>query len=424
MEVQILDAKGQRKDVEIAAGVYFAGERRLGQAIVRDISEQKKMEKELVKTSKLESIGVLVGGIAHDFNNLLTVIMGNISLAKMRADKESKIFINLVEAEKAATNSIDLTKQLLSFVKGDDTVREITEIGELLKESTELILCGSKVRSFYNFEPELWWVEVDKGQMRQVIHNLTINAIQAMPDGGDLLVKANNLLLLEGEQSSYSPYLTPGKYVTISITDNGVGIPDEILPKIFEPFFTSKEEGNGLGLATCYYLIKKHGGHIDVFSAQGAGTSFNIYLPAVESIDHKKAEEEMVLLKGKGKILITDDDESIRLVVMEMLSQLGYKPTGAQDGAGALMVYKEQMLAGAPFDAVIMDLTIPGGMGGIKAVGEILAVDSNAKVLLASGYADDPAILNYQEHGFKGVITKPYNIEEISQVLKEVVDPS
>ncbi len=383
-----------------------------------DITEQKLAAEELSKIEKLESLGVVAGGIAHDFNNLLTAILGNISLAKMEADPSSSIYKRLEASEKASIRAQNLTQQLLTFAKGGSPVKRRSSLKRIILETAEFALKGSNVACKFDFAKDLWVVEVDPGQISQVLHNLILNADQAMPHGGIIRIEARNKTV----QKSSRSMVPPGDYVVITVQDEGCGIPKEFLPKIFDPYFTTKEKGSGLGLAVCFSIVRKHGGFITVESKPGKGTTFRIYLPALQEIipeDHQ--EQGSISGSGMGKrVLIMDDDPNVLQLLRESLRYLGYKSETARDGNEAVMKYQEAMKDGRPFDAVIMDLTIPGGMGGREAAQQLLKIDPKAKIIVSSGYSKDDTITNYKKYGFCASLPKPYKLETISRVLLSV----
>ncbi len=397
--------------------IFEAGNPKWVITIVSDITEKRRIEEELNKVDKLESIGVLAGGIAHDFNNILTGIVGNISLAEMYIESgraPGRVLERLKEAEKASMRARDLTQQLLTFSKGGAPVKELATIGNILKDSATFTLRGSNVRCQLSIPDDLWPVEVDPGQIDQVINNLVINAAQAMPGGGTIKLQAENVSV--GAEDVLP--LKKGKYLEISIEDQGVGIPETIIQKIFDPFFTTKQKGNGLGLATSLSIVQKHNGHITVRSQAGVGTTFHIYLPvSPEQVSTEEKVERNKLITGEGRILVMDDEEHIRDLATEMLSNLGYSVITAVDGAEAIELYKEAMVSGNPFSMVILDLTIPGGMGGKETVQKLMEIDTEVKAIVSSGYSNDPVLANFREHGFKGVISKPYRIRELSEIL-------
>jgi two-component system cell cycle sensor histidine kinase/response regulator CckA len=381
-----------------------------------DITKRKRMEEDISKIQKLESIGILAGGIAHDFNNILTAILGNVSLAKIY-DLQSNVQERLTEAEKACMQAKELTQQLLTFSRGGAPVKKVTSIAHLLSDSAIFASSGSNARCECSIPDDLWAAEVDEGQISQVVNNLVINAEQAMPGGGVIKVSAENIFLSE----SVLP-LEDGNYVKISVEDQGVGIPEQHLQRIFDPYFTTKQKGSGLGLATSYSIIRNHDGHIVVESILGVGTTFHIYLPASseEAVTREKMEEEIPVM-GKGNILVMDDEEFIRELVGDMLVNIGYEATTVSDGAEAVELYKEAKESGRPFDAVIMDLTVPGGMGGREALRRIMEIDPEIKAIVSSGYSNDPIMADFGKYGFSGVIAKPYKTGELSEVLYKVM---
>jgi len=389
-----------------------------------DVTERRKLEEERLKTQKLESIGVLAGGIAHDFNNILTAILVNISLAKMYTDPEGELFRRLAEAEKASLRARSLTQQLLTFSRGGVPIKKLTSISELIKDSTHFALRGSNVRCEFSISDDLWPVEVDEGQMSQVLHNLILNAQQAMPEGGTIRIRAENKIV-DAVEKPGSPLQT-GPYVQVSIADEGVGIPEEHLPKIFDPYFTTKQTGSGLGLATTYSILKKHGGYIGVGSKVGVGTTFYIYLPVSQKRISAKAEparvdSEIHPCARRGRVLVMDDEEGIREATGEMLRYMGYEVGYARDGAEAIDLYKKARELGQPFNVVIMDLTIPGGMGGKDAIKRLMELDPEIKAIVSSGYSSDPVLAMYEQYGFSEAMAKPYKVEDLKQVLEKLI---
>lgn len=382
-----------------------------------ELEERKKMEEELLKAQKLESLGILAGGIAHDFNNALTGILGNIALAKMQVNPEDKIFRQLTSAEKATLRAQKLTHQLLTFAMGGVPIKQIISIAELLEESIDFTLKGSNVSCNYSIAKDLWAVEIDEGQINQVFSNLTINAQQAMPEGGILTVRAENITA-----DIDTPFLLKGgKYIKISVEDHGFGIPEEQLSRIFDPYFTTKQKGSGLGLATTYSIIKNHDGHIMVESKSGIGTIFHIYLPASGKEVLAKKDLEEGPIAGNGKILLMDDEAEIREATGEALTFMGYDTSLAEDGIKTIELYKKAMESQNPFDAVIMDLIIPGGMGGKEAIKKLIEIDPDVRVIVSSGYSNDPVMADFKEYGFRDFIIKPYKIEDLGKVLHRVI---
>jgi signal transduction histidine kinase len=385
----------------------------------RDITERKRVEEELLKAQKLESLGVLAGGIAHDFNNLLTGIMGNVSLAKMYVDPTGKAYPRLGEAEKACSQTKGLTQQLLTFAKGGSPIKKVDSMTRIIMDSAGFVLRGSNVRCTFSLPEDLWDVEVDGGQMSQVINNLIINADQAMPDGGIITVHAENVTLGHDENLP----LPEGKYVHISIRDQGIGIPGENLSKIFDPYFTTKKKGSGLGLAGVYSILMKHNGHVGVESKPGSETTFHIYLPATEKrfVEENSLPEQGEPCKGKGRILIVDDEKVVRQTAREILEHLGYQADVCEDGTAALNLYREARESGIPYAFVFMDLTIPGGMGGKVTMKKLLEIDPDVKGVVTSGYSNDPILAHYREYGFCGVIVKPFTVDEIIAALETLL---
>ena len=381
-----------------------------------DISEKKKQENERLKMEKLESVGLLAGGIAHDFNNVLTAILGNVSMAKDQVMPGDEVFDLLNEAETASKRARTLTKQLLTFAKGGTPVKETASISDILKESSLFATRGSKSRCELSIARNLWTAEVDVGQFSQVINNLVINADQAMPEGGVIHISAQNMTI--GEKGPLS--LKPGRYIRISVKDEGVGISEKYLAKIFDPYFTTKYEGSGLGLATAYSIIKRHDGLITVESQPEIGTTFNIYLTASGKAVFQKEKAEVI--KGRGRILVMDDDELLRKMIARILEKLGYEWEFAKDGAQAIDIYRAAKESGKTFDAAILDLTVPGGMGGKETVLKLLEIDPEAKAIVSSGYSDDPVLADFEAYGFKGKIPKPFGPQSLSEVLHGVLN--
>jgi PAS domain S-box-containing protein len=384
---------------------------------LRDITEKHRLEEELLKAQKLEAIGVLAGGIAHDFNNFLTSIMGHVSLAKIDVSQNDTIYPLLEKAEKASERAKALTQRLLTFSKGGAPVKEVTTISDAIVDCATFALSGSKVACNFNLAADLWPVKIDVAQINQVVQNIIINADQAMSAGGTIRIRAANITI--GMNQGLP--LQPGKYVLLTFQDSGSGIPVEDLNKIFDPYFTSKENGSGLGLTTAYSIIKRHDGHITVDSQVGMGTKFSVYLPSSKEEIREKAEGAGIDLKGKGRILAMDDEEMIRGLIQEMLHRIGYEVELANDGEEAIEIYRRALAAGRPFDAVILDLTVPGAMGGKEAIGRLCEIDENIKAIVSSGYSIDPVMSNYKEYGFCGVVEKPYNLQKLGKTLNQIL---
>ncbi|MEE4241585.1 MAG: ATP-binding protein [Desulfopila sp.] len=388
---------------------------------IEDITAKTRMEAELLKVKKLESIGVLAGGIAHDFNNILVAIIGNISLAEQFINNNPKVSELLLNSKKASLRAKDLTTKLLTFAKGGEPVKAIEPLPEILKESASFVLSGSNVKCVYDFEEGLWAVPMDKAQINQVIQNLILNADQSMPIGGTIHITCCNTILFHNEIAD----LDAGEYVRIEISDTGSGIKNEIINLIFDPYFSTKEKsgdkGSGLGLSIVHSIVSKHGGAIDVNSSPGKGTTFTLFLPAAGDSEERKKEQGEAIPMGYGRILLMDDEETIHSIGEAMLTYLGYETLHAFNGEEAIAIYKKHLEKEDRIDAVIMDLTIPGGMGGAVAVRKILEINPSAKVLVSSGYSDDPAVQNYREAGFCNIITKPYQLADISRILAETI---
>lgn len=383
-----------------------------------DITERKRLEQDILKAQKLESLSVLAGGIAHDFNNLLTGIYGNISLARLYVKPGGKVHDILEQAEHASIRAKELTLQLLTFAKGGSPVKTVANIARLLRDEASFPLRGSNVKCEFYIPEKLSFAEIDAGQIAQVIHNLVINAAQAMPGGGTVKVRAEDVDIATSDALP----VKNGRYIKISIEDNGIGIQQEHLQRIFDPYFTTKQTGSGLGLATVYSILRKHDGHITVRSKAGVGTTFDVYLPAANAPAAAVPEERAKsVTAGSGRVLVMDDEDLIREFAAALLPSLGYSVWLAKDGEEAIAMYKKSINAGEPFDAVIMDLTVPGAMGGKEAVKKLLAIDPKAKVIVSSGYSNDPIMSEYAKYGFKDVIVKPYKVADLSDTLGRVI---
>lgn len=416
--VRLKYGDGSECDVEIAgAPLHPPGGGKQGMVFaVRDITAKIKLEKEIQKAGKIESIGLLAGGIAHDFNNLLTAIIGNLSLLRTILDKNDPKSAPVIDRiEQASVKAVNLTRQLLTFSRGGEPVKKQASIRDLLYENIDFLLSGSAVTPRFDIEKGLWPVEVDANQIVQVIHNLVINAIQAMPDGGELVISAVNLDCIQ-----WLP-LSEGRYIRITFTDQGLGIPRHNLVRVFDPYFSTKEKGNGLGLSICYSIVKKHGGHIEVESVENKGTSFHIYLPASEGEVAFRKKRSRVPKRLRGRILVMDDEKSVREVAEGLLTHLGLDVVCVNEGGAAVEQYRQAKEEGNPFSAVIMDLTVSGGTGGKEAINSLLAYDPKAVALVSTGYSKDIVIGSYREYGFSGVLSKPYTLEDLARVLSEVL---
>lgn len=389
--------------------------------VFRDITKEKRTEQELLKIKKLESVGVLAGGIAHDFNNILTGILGNIELASLRIPGEDKKTLSILsKAEKAAMRASQLTRQLLTFAKGGEPVKETTSLPAMITESADFVLHGSKVVCNYNFPKGLWKVDADAGQISQVIQNIVINARQALPEGGTITITCENI----DNIAQNSPIkLKKRNYVAITIKDHGIGIPNELIDKIFDPYFTSKKEGSGLGLAVCHSIINKHDGYITVDSTPGTGTTFTIYLPAIQhsDINEDQTTDTYSPEVKSARIMIMDDDKMVREITKEQLVTMGHEAVLVKDGDEAIIKYQEAMKEGKPIDLVIMDLTIPGGTGGKKGARRLLQIDPEAKIIVSSGYSNDTVMANHKKYGFIATLKKPFSLNELQNAINTAI---
>lgn len=397
-----------------SAPIYGLQGDKLGVILVfRDMTEYLKIQEELAKSNKLESVGVLAGGIAHDFNNILTGILGNLSLAKHNVKDEDSLYNRLDDAEKACLRAKDLTTQLLTFSKGGEPIKKPVELSATIKETATFALAGSNCTCDFNFASDPVTVEADVGQISQVIHNLVINGCQAMPEGGRVCITSKREHVTGTNQLN----LSAGVYLKITISDDGHGIEKSLLSRIFDPYYSTKSDGKGLGLASAYSIMMKHEGAIHVLSYPGQGAIFELYLPASNAKADKGKEREQIVEKGHGRVLLLDDEELVRKVAGAMLKSLGYEVDFAVDGESAIQRYKEEVEAKQKYDFVIMDLTIPGGMGGKEAMEHLLQYDPEIVAIVSSGYANDPIMANYKDHGFTGLLTKPFSLKELSGVL-------
>ena len=387
----------------------------------QDITDQKQAEIELLKMKKMKSIGTLAAGIAHDFNNILMGLFGNISIAKAGLSQKHESIIYLENAEKSMNRATRLTAQLLTFAKGGAPVKKDVRIYKLIKDVVRFDLSGSNVKPIFSAAKDVWLAEVDKGQIQQVFSNLAINAAQAMPSGGHLYISLKNTNI----SNEHIPELKSGKYIKVSVRDEGCGIDNDYIDQIFDPYFTTKETGSGLGLATIYSILKRHGGYVCVDSELTMGTVFTVYLPASETNKSAIKKQPATAVAAYGKpahVLVMDDEDIICDVCSQMLTSLGYTVVTASHGKEAIEIYKKAMSTSNKFDVVIMDLTIPGGVGGQEAVKQILSLDPQARAIVSSGYSSGSVISNYAAYGFKGVIEKPYTLATLRKTLNEVLN--
>jgi len=383
---------------------------------IKDITDFETMQNELLKQEKLKSLTILAGGIAHDFNNFLTGIMGNLSILKMEMKhmKNREIIEILDEALEACEKARGLTAQLMNFTRSGTPVKEATSIEKIIKESAEFSLRGSKSRCEFHFQKDLPIVRIDPVQISQVIQNLVINASQAMPEGGVVRI----YVVVVDVNENYPLPLMPGKYIKISIVDNGKGIPEEHLGKIFDPFFTTKEKGSGLGLSVCYRIVKNHNGHIEVESEEGKGTAVHVYLPLEEGKPTESRKEGDSPRMVRGKVLVMDDEELVRDLVKRGLEKNGISVDVASDGEEAVQNYRKALESGSPYNAVLLDLTVPGGMGGVEAARMILKIHPEANLIVSSGYSDDIVLSEYTKYGFKACLPKPYTIQKLIKTVE------
>ena len=385
-----------------------------------DITEHKRMEEEFLKNQKLESVGLLAGGIAHDFNNILTAITSNLYLAKEEINKDEESYELIDSAEKAALKAKNLTKQLLIFSKEGAPVLTATSIAGLIKESVEFDLHGTNVIAEFDVAEDLWDVDVDEGQINQVINNLVINAVYAMPGGGTISIGAENINV--GHYDNL--LLERGRYIMVAVKDTGEGIKEEDLPKVFDPYFTTKETGSGLGLASSFSIVKKHGGRLIVDSTVGKGTTFFIYLPASKEVEKEveNVKPAPPLMKTGGRILVLEDEEMIVEGLEKIFRKAGFNADITKEGAHTLNLYKKALDSGNPYSLVMLDLTIPGGMGGIETIKKLKEIDRNVRAVMCSGYSDDSAIAKYAEYGFLEFIDKPYEAEVLIEKLSRLIN--
>jgi len=389
--------------------------------VFQDVTDKIKMEEERLKASKLESLGILAGGIAHDFNNILTAIIGNIALTRMGAHIDPQSATRLSEAEDACVRAQALTYQLLTFSKGGAPVKKPMHLADMLRDAARFALRGSNVSCEFSAAPDLWPVEADEGQINQVINNIVINAKQAMPLGGTIQLRCRNVDAAKEPHPGLPP---DAQYMRISVEDHGVGIPNDNLTKVFDPYFSTKQKGSGLGLATSHSIVKNHGGHLTVESEVGVGTTFHVYLPrSSRPVPKQTVGDGGRPHSGQGRVLVMDDEEMIRNVTGQMLARLGYDVELVTNGAEAISTFKRAKASGNAFDAVIMDLTVPGGMGGKEAITHLAAIEPDVKAIVSSGYADDPVMAEFRHYGFSGVVAKPFTIRDLGRALHELLQP-
>jgi signal transduction histidine kinase len=410
----------------IAGVVWVAALRRrvrqqTGQ-IREQMERQARLEAELRRGERLESLGVLAGGIAHDFNNLLTVVIGNVSLAMFDEKLADSTREFLREIERAAHRARDLTQQLLTFAKGGNPVRAPAALAEIVRQAAGSMVHGSSVRCDFDIQPGLWDANVDKGQITQAIQNLTLNAVEAMPRGGVIRISLSNVDIAPGS----NPALVAGRHVRMVIADSGSGIKPEILPRIFDPYFSTKKIGGGLGLATVYSIVKRHDGRIEAESIPGRGASFTVWLPACDTATRlppppAQAAAPTVLSMRPARVLLMDDEESVLLLGVTLLQRMGLKTTAVSDGASAVKAFGAARVAGQPFDLVILDLTIPGGMGGREVMEELRKMDPRVPAIVSSGYSQDPVLADFASYGFQAIVPKPYEVSLLTETVRRLL---
>jgi signal transduction histidine kinase/ActR/RegA family two-component response regulator len=402
------------QDLERRVGERTAELNQSAEQLRAEIAQREQAEEELLQARKLESLGVLAGGIAHDFNNFLTVVQGNIEVAKLQLKTGRPAAEFLDRAGNACQRAAFLSSQLLTFAKGGAPIRRVVSVAQLINDAVQLARTGSPVSIDVEIATGLWFAEVDPGQIGQVLHNILLNARQAMPGAGTIEVWAENSHSPNGSEEAQ-------QRVRISIKDYGRGIDPEMQRRIFDPYFTTKPGGSGLGLATAYAIVVKHGGHISVESTPGEGTVFTVDLPA--TLEAPSPEKTIVasIQTGTERLLVMDDDETLLILFKAVLTQLGYQVQTARDGAEAVAIYAASKTAGLGFDAVLLDLTVTGGVGGVEAAARLKQLDPTSKLIVSSGYSDAPVMSDFREYGFDAVIPKPWTVPEISYVLRRVL---
>lgn len=391
-------------------------EKHLEELVKERTAKLKETKTELMNVQKLESLGILAGGIAHNFNNALTAILGHIQVAKIMSNYEEGMVRNLKMAEDACFEAQELTKKLLTFAQGGRPVKKVSALGPLLRDTVQFVLEDSEAMALFKIASGLAAVEIDQGQIKQVIANLVLNAEQAMPLGGNIIIEAANGEI--GEESALP--LPQGAYVRFSVKDTGVGIAPENLKNIFDPYFTTKDMGTGLGLATAFSIVKNHGGLIDVESQEGKGTTFNVYLPASQAEPIPEKTERKAPPTG-GRILIIEDNRIIAQTLSELLGMHGFQVDLAREGLEGLKLYQKSM-SNTKYDVVLMDLVIPGGMGGKEAIGQLQKLDPKVKAVVISGYFHDPVMADCKKYGFDAAFPKPFKIKDLVQGIEKLIN--
>lgn len=385
--------------------------------VFRDVTGQRRLESELARIQALETVGVLAAGIAHDFNNLLSAIQGNLSMLEGALEAGTEAEERLGRASRAVARARDLTVQLLTFSTGGEPVRRILALPTLLRDAAGFAMRGASIALRFDLADGLWAVDVDAGQISQVVQNLVINAEQAMSGGGTVTVSARNYTVDPGDDLP----LPVGAYVRVGVRDRGHGIPETLVSRIFDPFFSTKARGSGLGLAVCHSVILKHGGHIAVESRVGAGSLFEFWLPASPAAVVTHEVPAPAPIAGRGRILVMDDDDAIRAVAADMLDSLGYQVECVPDGETALERCHAAHAASQPYDLLILDLTVSGRMGGAEVVQHLAARNDPTRAVVSSGYSNDPIMADPAAHGFAGMVRKPYGLRDLGEELKRVL---
>ncbi|MCA1949988.1 MAG: response regulator [Treponema sp.] len=419
-QVLITRKNGSKLNCLVSASPFTFMEKKAALLILLDITEIEQLRAELERSQKLESIGILAGGIAHDFNNIMTAILGNISLVKLGLSETDEMYEAISRAETACFRARDLSRQLLTFAKGGEPSPEPTDVAKLVREALRLSTAGSAISASVSIENDIPFANIDSGQIIQCFNNIILNAVQAMPAGGSISIRIRKEVFSDlMDQDKYFPLIpAPGEYVVVEFKDSGPGIPENLLDKIFDPYVSTKHGGSGLGLAITYSILKRHGGAIAVQSREGMGAIFSIYLPPAREQTQQESVSKVQF--AKGKVLVMDDEYSVRMVVDRMLRRLGYEPTVTSNGEAAIEQFQKALNEQRAFSAVILDLTVVSGLGGIETARRIRAIDSTVPIFVSSGYADAPVMSEYRAYGFTGVIPKPFGIEELSQKLAAV----
>ena len=418
-EVKLIMEGKNAVEVRIDARAAVSG--RECRAVLEDITGRKRAEADRLILSKLESTAILAGGIAHDYNNLLTIILLSLEHGRTLVPAGEELAHHLERAEKATLLAHGLTQQLITFASGGTPIRKVTALSEIIRDSALLALSGSRVRCDFALADDLWPAEVDAVQIGQVVRNIVQNAQEAMPEGGVVSIRAENIVLGPQEE----PALPPGDYVRVSIADRGGGIAKEVLPRVFDPYFSTKEratqKGMGLGLTICHAVIKEHGGSIAVESEVGGGTTFDIHIPALRKLSTEEKAPLPAIPARHGRILVMDDEGSVRKALGATLRRMGHEVELVEDGQRVVEVYTTAKEMGHPFDAVILNLTVRAGMGGEETIQELLQADPTVKAIVMSGYANDPVLLEHERHGFKGALAKPFKSAKLQEMLARVM---